>query len=129
MNNAFLVRCIEGIGNLDGDADQIICGEWAVGNPVTQCPALEQFHGDEVKPVGFIHFVDCADIRVVQSGRSPGLAQQPLHHLRVTGDFGWQAFERHLAAQTRVFRPVYHAHAARAQGVKQLVMGDCRAEH
>ena len=44
-------------------------------------------------------------------------------------DFGWQAFERHLAAQTRVFGPVHHAHAARAQGVKQLVMGDCRAEH
>src|ERR1700691_1015245 len=42
-------------------------------DPVPECLPLQQFHGDEGSPIGLVDLVDCADVRVVQRGRSFGL--------------------------------------------------------
>jgi hypothetical protein len=48
---------------------------------------LQQFHGDEGSPIGFVDLVDRADVGVAQRGCSLGLPLEPAEGLCVGGQF------------------------------------------
>jgi hypothetical protein len=53
---------------------------------------LKQFHRDESSPVDLIDFVDCADVRVVQSGGRLCLTPESFKRLRVSPNSGGKNF-------------------------------------
>ncbi len=74
--------------------------------------------------LGLPHFVDRADVRVVDSGRSPGLDEQPLAGAIVVAVGVRQHFERDLTVQPFVSRAVDDAHSTAAQRAEHAVPVD-----
>jgi hypothetical protein len=85
---------------------------------------LQQFHGDEASPIGLVDFVDGADVRVVQRGRSLGLPLEATEGLRIMGEFVGQELQCDVATQLEVFRLIHNAHAPAADLAQDAVMGN-----
>ena len=83
--------------------------------------AVQQLHDQEDAAVaGLADIVERADVGVLQRGRGPRLAQEPLARRRFTGQRGGQHLDRHVAVETRVARLVDLPHAAGANGPDDL---------
>ena len=122
VDDAFFVRGIQGVGGLDTDAHQIVHRNRAAADPLAQRLALQQFHGDEVMAVGFVHLMNGADVGMAERRGRPGFAQEALHRGRVGHQVWRQTLERDLASQTRIFGAIHHSHTARSQRVQEPVM-------
>ncbi len=68
--------------------------------------------------------IQADDVRVVQSGGSPGLALEPLPHVWVSEGRGGNHLQRHDAIQGRLAGAVDDAHAPLAQHLQHLEAGD-----
>ena len=97
------------------------------GLPAIRCRRrlpLQQFHGDEGSPIGFVNFVNRADVRVVQRGRGLGLALEAAESLCVVGEFVGKELQGDVATELQVFRLIDHAHSPAADLAKDAVMGN-----
>src|SRR5215472_11566961 len=65
MNDAFCMRCIQSIGNLDRDTNKFLKVHRLTRNGVLQSFAYEVLHAKENPSVLFFNVVNCADIRMV----------------------------------------------------------------
>ena len=92
------------------------------GDLLPQRLAFQQLHGDEGLPVGFVDFVNGADVRMIERGRGLGFALKTAQGLRVLGDVLGQKFQRDRASELEVFRFVDHPHAARCPRPKHAVV-------
>src|ERR1039457_5288895 len=72
----------------------------------------------------FFHFINRANIGVVQRGSSLCLPLKTTERLWVVGELVRQQLESYEPAQAEVLRLVNHAHAARAPLLDDAVMGD-----
>ena len=85
---------------------------------------LQKFHGDEGSPIVLANFVDRADVRVVQRGRSLGLAPEAAEGLWVVGEIVGKELQRDVATKLEVFSLVDDTHAAAADPAEDAVMGN-----
>jgi hypothetical protein len=85
---------------------------------------FQQFHGDEGSPIGLIDFVDGADVRVVQRGRSLGLPPKTAESLGVVGEFVGKELEGDVATELEVLSLVHHAHAPTPDPAEDAVIGN-----
>ena len=90
---------------------------------------LEQFHGDEGAAFEIANIVNGANVWMIQRGCGAGFAAEALDGLRVLRNIVRKKFERHIAAEARVFGFVNHAHSAAAQFFEHGVMRDGEANH
>src|SRR6202041_2644104 len=74
------------------------------------------------------HFVDRADVWVIQGRGGAGFARKPPERSLVAYQLLWQEFQSAPASKTYVFRFVNHAHAAASQSPKHLVVCNCLAD-
>ena len=81
-------------------------------------------HGDVEQPAVLAGLEDRDDARMVDAGRDPRLAQEPPAEGVVGGKLGREHFERDLAAQAQLHRPVDLAHAPAPQTGLDPVAGD-----
>ena len=68
MDNAFGVRRIECVGDLNRQAQQHFSFEWPAGDTMLQRHTIQKLHGDEGLAVFFADFVNGADVGMVQCG-------------------------------------------------------------
>ncbi len=74
------------------------------------------------------HFVDSADVGVIQGRGGAGFALKSAERSLVTYELLWQEFQSDPASQADVFRFVHHTHAAAAQLTKHLVVSNRLAD-
>ena len=97
MDDAGFVCGIEGVGDFDGEREDGVEIERALGDAMLQRLAIEKFHGDEGLAVLVVNFVDGADVGMVQGGGGFGFALEAGEGLRVFGDFVGEEFQGHEA--------------------------------
>src|SRR6185436_11095339 len=74
MHDARPVRAIEGVGDLDAEAEYVVDRERPALDAIRERLALDQLH-DEVEIVPFApDIVDDADVRMIERGDEPRLA-------------------------------------------------------
>jgi hypothetical protein len=91
-----------------------------------QRAALEEAHGEEMAAVVLAHLVDGDDVRVVERGRRLRLVAEAMDGGLVGEPGAQDHLERHGAAEARVARLVDDAHAAAAELLEDLVVGEAR---
>jgi hypothetical protein len=90
---------------------------------------VDELHGNEGHPVGFVDLIDYGNIGMLESGRRLGLLNEPALPLRVGNQLGRQDLEGDLAVQIDVEGTVDDPHAATADLIEDLVMGEGLADH
>ncbi len=129
MDDAFGVRGVQAIGDLDGHVKKIGQGQGLAGDAVFQGLAFEQLHRDEGAPFKFANVVDGADIGMVQRGSGASFAAEALDGLRILRDIVGKKFERDTASEPGVLGLIDYAHASAANLFGNGVMGNGEAEH
>ena len=94
------------------------------GDLVPQGLPLQQFHGNEGSPLGLVDFVDGADVRVVQRGRSFGFPLETAESLRVVGKVVRKELQSHVTAQLEILRLIHNTHAPAPDPAEDAVMGN-----
>jgi hypothetical protein len=125
VDDAFGVRRIERIGNLDGQTEQSVGLDGPSSDAVCQRHALQQFHRNEGPPIDLVDFMDHANVGVVQRGRSLGLALKTAEGLRIVGQFLGKELQGNVTPQLKVFRLIHYAHASTTDSAEDVVMRDC----
>jgi len=129
MHDAFFVRRIECIRQLDS----YLHGPRNRAFPRRQHPvqrlALQQFHGDEGDLFMLFDGINRAYPGMVQSRCRTRFSQKPLQRLPVAAGLFSKELQRYTAPQAAIFRLVHHAHAAAANFSQHLVMGNGLVNH
>src|SRR6266404_8429867 len=60
---------------------------------------------------------------MIQRGSCAGFPREPLNGLAVARVLSRQKLQRHLATELRVFRAIYHSHAAAAELLNDAIVG------
>jgi len=129
VNNAFGVRGIESIGDLDGEREQKFQVEGAARDAVLQRDPVQILHRYEGPAIMPADFVDGADVGMIQRRCGPGLTPETLQRLRVLGHVGGKEFQGNEAAEFGVLGFVDHTHPTAAQFLDDAVVRDGFADH
>ncbi len=116
MYDAFAVRGIKRIGDLDGVFEQLFERKCARQQAVLQGLAAQHFHDDELLALIFVlgNLVDGADVGMVQSRRGPGFTAKTLQGLGIASQIPGEKFERDAASEVKVLSLVNDSHATAA---------------
>ncbi len=129
MNDAFGVRRIQGIGNLDAQVQQLIRSYGAVLDSVLQGLPFQVLHDDEGLAFVIADVVDGADVGMIECRGRSGLPLETIQCLFVLGKLFRQKFQGHIAAQAGVLSLVDHTHPTATQFLCDFVVGDGLADH
>ena len=129
VNDAFRVRGVERVRDLDSQREQHFQIQWPAPDSVLQRQAVEEFHGDESFAVLVVNLVNGADVRMVQGRGSFGFALKAAQGLRIFGNVVGQELEGDKAAQLHVFRLVDNAHAPTTELLDDPVVRNSLADH
>ena len=114
MNNTFLVRGIERVGNLDGEIERPPGFKPAGGDNVLQSFAFQALHHDKAAAIVLADVVNGADVRMIQAGSRLRFALKAFERLRAASQIFGEEFERHGTLEAHVLGLIDLAHAARA---------------
>ena len=128
MNDAFGVRCIEGVGDFDCHREQHFRFQGAARDAMLQGHSVQKLHGDERMALVLADVMNRANVRVIQGGGSLRFALETSQSLRVFGHFVGQKFQGDEAVQAGVFGFIDHSHAAAAELLDDPIMRDGLAE-
>jgi hypothetical protein len=92
MNDAFRVRRIERIRDLNGQRQSHIGFHRTPRDPVLQRHPVQKLHGDESLPMLIVNLVDRADIGMVQRGSGLSFPLEAGQGLRIFGNLVRQEF-------------------------------------
>ncbi len=129
MDDAFGVRRVQPIGNLNPDLQKLRYLHRLPADAVLQRAALQKFHRDERTAFKFADVVNRADPRMVQRGCRARFAAETFDGLGVLRNIVGQKLQRHIAAQPRILGLVHHAHSAAAELFDDAVMGNRAADN
>jgi hypothetical protein len=87
MNNALGVRCIQGVGNLDSQIQNLVGLQCLALDTMLQGLALEQFHRDESLAFFFADVVNRADVGMIEGRRGLSFAPKTAQSLGISRDF------------------------------------------
>ena len=114
---------LERIGDLRPDGQGAIDGQRPALQLFLERSSLHELHDDKRHAALVAEVVDRADVRVVQGGRGPGLAPEPLERLAGVSCLLGEELDRDVTAEADVFRLKHDAHPAAAEFRKDAVMG------
>ena len=122
MNDAFLVRGLERLGDLTRDLDRLAHRDRTALETHREIVALDQFHGQEAHAFGRAHAEDGGDVRMVERGEHARLAFESRHAFGVTGERLGQHLDRDVAAERGVGGPPHDAHPSLADLLDETVV-------
>ena len=128
VHDAFGVRRIEPICDLDCRHQQVFDLHGLPGDAVLQGYTLEILHGDKALAFMFADFVNGADVGVVQGRGGARFPAEAFQRLGVSGYIIGQKLECDEAAKGGVLGFVNHTHAAATQFFDDAVMRDSLAQ-
>jgi hypothetical protein len=120
---------VERVGDLDCHFQQGLEFHGASGDPILECHAIQELHGDERLLVVLSDFVDRADVGMVQRGGGTRFAAEAFERMRIIRYFGRQKLERDEAAQFGVLRLVDDAHATATEFLEDAIVRNDAADH
>ena len=129
MNDAFGMRRVQRVRNLNRQCQQHVQFHRTPGDQVLQRHAIQILHGDESLAVLLANFVNGADVGMVQRGSRLRLALKAAERRGILGHFIGQKLQCDKPPQPRVFGLVDHAHAAAAQLLQNAVMRNGLSDH
>ena len=100
----------ERVGGLRPDREKTLRDERARRKDLAQGFSVHEFHRDPRYGVRSPHVVDRNDVRMVQGRGRARLLLEPREAVRIRGEFFGQHFDRYLAAEPQVARPIDFAH-------------------
>src|SRR5688572_18718388 len=103
MDDAFGMRGLERVCNLDGGIDELCQIEPLPRKPLRERLALEQLHGDEVIALVLFDRVDGADVRMIERRCGARLPLEAFERLRISREFLWKELDRDTPAEPAVF--------------------------
>ncbi len=103
--------------------------QWVARQPGAERLAFHQFHSDVGLAFGLAHFVNGADVGVVEGSGGARLAQQPRASLLVAKAAGRKHLQGHVPLELFVVRFINDAHAALSQFLVDAVMPECLPNH
>jgi hypothetical protein len=122
VDDALLVGRGQGIGQGNGDLEDLLEGHAACGDRLRERFTLHQLHGEKASSFILFYRIDVNDVGMVEGRQRPGLAIEPGQSLRIGGELGRQHFECHLAVEGRVLGAVDLSHPAFAELGGELEM-------
>ena len=106
------MRFGERVGQLERELQRLIEGKWPPADELFERLAVDVLHNEEQDILGFVNFVDRADVRMIDSRCSASLAQETRASLLITHQFGGKRLDGDRAVKLCVFRFVDHSHTA-----------------
>ena len=129
VDDAFGMRGIEGIGNLDGERENQFRFQRTPSDAMLQRHAVEILHDDEVLTFALVNLEDHADVGVVQCRCRLGFALEAAESVRIFSNFIRQELERDKATKFDILGLVYHTHPATAELLDDAIVRDGLADH
>ena len=112
------------VGELDADVEHVGDAQRPASDAVAQRLALQQFHHEVGRALVHADVVNRADAGMAERAGGPRLEAEALEGAVAAERRHRQELQRHLAAQSGVFRHPDHAHAAGAELTLKLVRTD-----
>src|SRR5689334_10002980 len=84
VNDPLGVCSVQAVGDLDSEANQCVVVQRLLGNQVLESRTIQKLHCDEGSLVMSADFVNCADIRMVESRGSACLTAEALKGLGIS---------------------------------------------
>ena len=129
VDDPLVVRGGEPLGHLARHLHRATDRQASASEHVAKALAADELHRDERRALGFAHFVDRGDVRMLQRRRGLGLLHEAAAALGVGDELRKQHLERDFAVERRVDRSVDDAHAAAAELADERVVGQRAAGH
>ncbi len=120
---------LEPVRDLGGQVEQPLHPDRAALDEVLERLALQQLHDDEGLALVLPDLVDRADVRVVEGGGGPGLAQEPVERGAVAGGLGGEELQGDGSVEDAVVCPVDDAHTAATELLDDPVVRDVLSDH
>jgi hypothetical protein len=95
--------------------------------PLRESLSVGQLHDEEMPSGDLLERVKGGDVRVAHRGQRLCLALKARDALLVLEELVWQDFDRNLASELRVLRPIDLSHPARAERREDLVQAETGA--
>ena len=115
MDDPLFMRRLQGLGDLPGDRERFIERNRSARDPRVQAFPFHELHDENVPPVHRLERVDRRDAGMVQCREGLRLPLEPRDPIPVLEELLRQDFQRDVAVELAVPRPVHLAHPARAQ--------------
>ena len=129
MEDPFRVGGLQRVADLNAQIQQFVSPQRFARDTLSKRLALQQFH-DDVGPV-FVpaDVVDRADVWMVQGRCGARLSAKSIQRLMIGGVLIGEELQGDVAAESSVFGPVDHTHAAAAERIENSIMLDGAADH
>ena len=121
VDDPFLVRRGEAVGDLDRLFDRLAHRQRAAGKPGPQRLAFEQLLDDVGRAVVLADVVNGGDVGMVEDAGRARLLLEALQALRIAREGAGQDLDRDVAAEARIARAEDLSHPSRADGGEDLV--------
>src|SRR5580693_4693055 len=129
VNDAFRVRCVECVGDLNCERHYGFRIHRLSRNPVLQGHSVQKLHGDKGLSVLIVNLVDGAYIGMVQRRGSFGFPLKAAQGLRIIGHVIGQELEGDKTSELNILSLVHHAHSAAAELLNNAIVRDVLADH
>src|SRR5260370_14481615 len=129
MKNSLCVGMINGVGNLRAKIQDGFCGQSIGRDATAKRFAGKVFHGDVRLAIDLAHFINRADVRVIQGGGGTRFPKDELARLRIGESVCREQFEGSVAVECFVPGAKDYTHTASASFFQHDVMGECLANH
>ena len=120
MNDAFVVRKLQGVTDLRDDCQRFGRPQSAGSNRLSQVGSVDVFHDEIIQSVRFTKVVHGDDGRVIQHGQCPCLAHEAFGKGGILADFWRKDFQGDVAVELRLTRFVNGSHSPFAQQLDDL---------
>ncbi len=127
MDHAARVRGGEAFGNRGANPHRVTPGDGALLDPGAERLPLEQFHDGHRHAVDDGELMNRQNAGMRERGNRPRLGFESPPHLGVGRDVRGHHLDRHVAIEPRVAGAIDLAHAARTDGLDDLVLCEARA--
>ena len=124
MDDPFFVRGFERLHDLMADLQRLFDWHGAALQALGQRFSLDQFHDEEVAAARLLHPIQRRDVGMIQRGEHLRFALEPRDAFGVGRERVRQNLDRDRSAKLRIARAIDLAHAARAEGGKDLVRAE-----
>ena len=120
---------IQGVGNLRAKIKHQFCGQSVGRDVMAQRFSRDVLHGNVRLAVDLSHFINRADMWMIQSRSGTRFAQNLLAGFAIRKRVRRRQLEGHIAMQSFVPRTKNYAHTTGASLIQHQVVGECLANH
>ena len=124
MQDALLMRVVNGLGDQFHVARRFVRRERPISNQLRQIPSLDVIHREEVLVFVNADLVNGHDVRVLKNGRCRRFAAKALHEFFRGELAGENHFQRDIASETHLPCFIDNAHAAPGNFFDQLIIAE-----